>query len=143
MPAALRRRYGHAVRAQWLELDNDHARLRGRIGSKAAMLHDLRDWNDRGVYAMASKLSNKPMLYIHALDVDAGYRDRGFGGALLERAIRQAKVLGVRHVFLDAVPDDPKLMAALARFYERHKFRVMGVETGVMGSVPFYYRYVR
>jgi ribosomal protein S18 acetylase RimI-like enzyme len=69
--------------------------------------------------------------HIAELDVDPRYRNRGIGGALLERAEADAREGGYRQLTLETTTDNPA-----RRLYERHGFRVLETRTD-----PDYERY--
>src|SRR3990172_2268213 len=69
--------------------------------------------------------------HITELDVDPRYRNRGIGGALLDRAEADAREGGYRQLTLETTTDNPA-----RRLYERHGFRVLETRTD-----PDYERY--
>jgi acetoin utilization deacetylase AcuC-like enzyme/GNAT superfamily N-acetyltransferase len=76
--------------------------------------------------------------FLRYLSAAPGITSRGFGGALYERAREQALMLGATGLFLECLPDDPRLSpdpairaqnAARLRFYENYgAFPVSGTE---------------
>lgn len=69
--------------------------------------------------------------HVAELDVDPRYRNRGIGGALLDRAEAQAVESGYRQMTLETTTINPA-----RRLYERHGFRVLETRTD-----PDYERY--
>jgi acetoin utilization deacetylase AcuC-like enzyme/GNAT superfamily N-acetyltransferase len=70
--------------------------------------------------------------FLRYLSAAPGITSRGFGGALYERARELARILGAAGLFLECLPDDPRLSpdpgvraqnAARLRFYENYGAR--------------------
>jgi ribosomal protein S18 acetylase RimI-like enzyme len=62
--------------------------------------------------------------YIAEIDVDAAYRNKGIGGALLDYAEEEARAAGHRLMSLTTSTTNPA-----RRLYERHGFRVVETRT--------------
>jgi len=66
-----------------------------------------------------------PMVgFIDEINVKKSYRRKGIGSALLLATLAKFKELGVRHVYLRAVPERPEWMVDLLRFYWRYGFDI-------------------
>lgn len=66
-----------------------------------------------------------PMVgFIDEISVKKDSRKKGVGSALLVAALEKFKELGVRHVYLRAVPERPEWLLDLLRFYWRYGFDI-------------------
>ncbi len=66
-----------------------------------------------------------PMVgFIDEIIVKKNFRRKGVGSALLVAALEKFKDLGVRQVYLRAVPERPEWMVDLLRFYWRYGFDI-------------------
>jgi len=63
-------------------------------------------------------------------------RGKGIGSRLLSKALDKLRELGIRSVFLRAVPLSPELRTDLLRFYGRHGFEIA---LDCMDEPPGYY----
>lgn len=62
--------------------------------------------------------------FIDEISVKKPYRRKGVGSALLLAALEKFKELGVREVYLRAVPERDEWMVDLLRFYWRYGFDI-------------------